>query len=163
MKGLEQLFAAYSMLTEPPPLVLIGTLERDSPEIPPEIRVLTDLPHPAVMAAWERCLFAVLPSLFPEPLGTVVCEAMSKGKAVIGTIPGGHADMIVNGESGLLVPAGDVRALTRAMEQLISDHAFRERLGEAARTRAKMFRTERMIPQVERLYELLVSQSARTS
>jgi glycosyltransferase involved in cell wall biosynthesis len=157
VKGLEQLFAAYQRLSDPPLLVLIGTLERDSPAIPPGIRLLTDFPHRAVMAAWDRCLFAVLPSLLPEPFGTVVCEAMSRGKAVIGTVPGGHADMIVHGESGLLVPAGNIPALADAMQQLISDPALRNRLGEAARVRAQLFTIEKSIPRIEQLYEQVVS------
>ena len=155
IKGLEQLFAAYETLDDPPPLVLIGTVERDSPAFPDGVQVLTNVPHEAVMLAWERCLFAVLPSLFPEPFGTVVVEAMSQGKAVIGTTPGGHADMIVDRETGLLVPAGDVAALADAMRSLISDPDFRKRLGEAARERAQIFTAERTIPRIEQLYEQL--------
>jgi glycosyltransferase involved in cell wall biosynthesis len=157
VKGVEQLLAAYERLNDPPPLVLIGTIERDSPSaFPSSARVLTDFPHAAVMAAWERCIFGVLPSLWPEPFGTVVCEAMSRGKAVIGTTPGGHVDMIVNGETGFLVPAGDVAALATAMQRLISDPDLRERFGAAGRVRAQLFTSEVAIPRLERLYEQLV-------
>lgn len=157
VKGVEQLVAAYERLNDPPPLVLIGTIERDSPSaFPSSVRVLTDFPHAAVMAAWERCLFAVLPSLWPEPFGTVVCEAMSRGKAVIGTTPGGHVDMIVDGETGFLVPAGNVAALATAMQRLISDPDRRERFGAAGRVRAQLFTPEVAIPRLERLYEQLV-------
>jgi glycosyltransferase involved in cell wall biosynthesis len=157
VKGVEQLVAAYERLSDPPPLVLIGTLERDSPpRFPPHVHVLTDFPHEAVMAAWERCLIGVLPSVLPEPFGTVVCEAMSRGKAVIGTRPGGHADMIVDGETGFLVPAGDVAALATAMQRLISDPDLRERFGAAGRVRAQQFTPSVAIPRLERLYEQLV-------
>src|SRR5205823_1014573 len=98
------LLAAYERLVDPPPLVLIGTKEPDTPPIPAHVRVLLDVPHEAVMLAWRRCLFGVLPSLLPEPLGTVACEAMSCGKAVVGTTPGGHTDLLVPGETGLVVP-----------------------------------------------------------
>jgi glycosyltransferase involved in cell wall biosynthesis len=160
VKGVEQLLEAYERLKDPPPLVLVGTLERDSPSrFPPHVHLLTDFPHRAVMAAWERCLFAVLPSLWPEPFGTVVCEAMSRGKAVIGTTPGGHTDMIVHGETGLLVPLGDVAALANAMQRLIADSALRERLGEAARERARLFTPKVAMPRLERLYEQVVART----
>ena len=112
VKGVEQLLAAYQRLSNPPPLVLIGTLEPDSPRFPSTVQVLLDFPHSGVMAAWDRCLFGVLPSLWPEPFGTVVTEAMSQGKAVIGTRPGGHTDLVADGETGILIQAGDIEALT---------------------------------------------------
>jgi glycosyltransferase involved in cell wall biosynthesis len=165
VKGIEQLLEAYKLLADPPPLVLIGTREPDSPtEFPPGVRVLTDFPHEAVMAAWELCLFGVLPSLWPEPFGTVVCEAMSRGKPVVATMPGGHTDMVIDGETGLLVSRGDVEALAEAMRTLISDGELRERLGKAARIRAKEFTPERSYPRIERLYlELLKNRTEVSS
>jgi glycosyltransferase involved in cell wall biosynthesis len=157
VKGVAELIGAYQQLEDAPPLVLIGTRERDTPEIPPGVRVLADVPHEAVMAAWDRCLFAVLPSVLPEPFGTVVCEAMSCGKAVIGTTPGGHTDMIVDGETGFLVEAGDVGALATAMKRLISDPDLRTRMGEAGRDRARLFTPEVAIPRLERLFAELVA------
>lgn len=158
IKGIEELLRAYETLDDPPRLVLIGTREPDSPDrFPDGVSVLTDFPHEAVLASAgsERCLFGVMPSLFPEPFGTVVCEVMSCGKPVIGTEPGGHSDMIVNEESGLLVPRGDVEALAAAMRSLIVDPVKRERLGRAAQQRASQFGAEVTIPRLERLYARL--------
>lgn len=160
VKGVAQLLEAYEMLDGPPPLVLLGTIEPDSPSaFPPGVHVLTDVPHDAVIAAAgsNDCLFGVMPSLLPEPFGTVVCEVMSQGKPVIGTEPGGHTDMIVNGENGLLVPRGDARALAAAMQFLISDPVMRERLGKNARLRARQFTAEVALPRIERLYEQIVA------
>lgn len=164
VKGIEQLLEAYGRLYAPPPLVLIGTLENDSPrQFPAGVIVLENFPHRAVMAAWERCLFGVLPSLWPEPLGSVVYEGMSRAKAVIGTIPGGHADMIVDGESGLLVPQGDVSALERAMRALLTDHHLRERLGRAALERAELFSAKRAVPKFEQLYREIIASAQSAS
>lgn len=161
VKGLETLFAAYRQLRVRPPLVLIGTYERDSPrDFPPDATILTDVPHAAVLAAWRRALFGVTPSLWPEPLGAVVFEGMSRGKAMIGTTPGGHTDMIIDGETGRLVPPGDTEALTHAMDELVSDTELRERFGRAARQRAEKFSAEIAIPQFEELYRDLVAQRA---
>jgi glycosyltransferase involved in cell wall biosynthesis len=153
IKGIEELFAAYEQLANPPPLVLAGTRAPDTPERFPEGAVVVeDVPYPTVMAIWERALFGVFPTKIPEALGNVVHEAMSKGRAVIGTRPGGHEDMIDDGENGLLVPAGDVGALAAAMARLIEDRALRERLGAAALRRADYFTPEIVMPQMERLY-----------
>jgi glycosyltransferase involved in cell wall biosynthesis len=160
VKGIDELLAAYQLLDQPPPLVLIGTMEPDSPtSFPPGVQVLTDLPHEAVLAACSRCLFGVMPSKWPEPFGTVVCEVMSRGKPVIGTKPGGHEDLIVDGESGFLVPAGDVSALADAMRTLLRDDEKRERFGRAARARAELFRPEVSVPRIEQLYDELVARS----
>ena len=160
VKGVNQLLEAYTRLVSPPPLVLIGTYEVDSPhKFPPGVIILENLPHEAVMAAWERCLFGVIPSLWPEPLGSVVYEGMSRGKAVIGTTPGGHADMIVPGKTGLLVPSGDIDALTQAMKNLISQPELRDRLGAAARERSMLYTASVAVPQFEQFYKRIIGQS----
>lgn len=161
VKGISQLLTAYTRLDSPPPLVLIGTFEFDSPrEFPPGVVVLENVPHPAVMAAWERSLFGVIPSLWPEPLGSVVYEGMSCGKAVIGTTPGGHTDMIVPGETGLLVPSGDIEALTLAMTSLINQPELRERLGTASRERSRLYTASVAVPQFERFYRQIIDRAA---
>lgn len=153
IKGIEELFAAYERLDDPPPLVLVGTRAPDTPErFPDGAVVIEDVPYPTVLAIWERAAFGVFPTRIPEALGNVVHEAMSKGRAVIGTRPGGHEDMIEDGENGLLVPAGDAEALAGAMSRLIEDTALRERLGAAARERSLDFTPEVVMPQMERLY-----------
>jgi glycosyltransferase involved in cell wall biosynthesis len=153
VKGLDVLFSAYERLEAPPPLVLIGHPRPDGPrELPHYATVLTAWPHPAVMAAYERALFAVMPSRLPEPLGTVVHEAMSRGTPVIGTSHGGHPDMIIDGENGLLVPPGDVAKLVTAMERLLGDAALRTRMGEAARERALLFNASAALPRFAALY-----------
>jgi glycosyltransferase involved in cell wall biosynthesis len=155
-KGLEVLFEAYEKLTAPPPLVLIGSQNWDGPEeLPGYATVLRSLPHEAVMEAWDRAAFGVMPSLWPEPFGSVVHEAMSRGKAVVGTSHGGHPDMIRDGESGLLVPPGDSTALRAAMQRLLDEAELRDRLGAAARERARLFDAENVIPRFAELYESL--------
>jgi glycosyltransferase involved in cell wall biosynthesis len=162
VKGVRQLLAAYERLVSPPPLVLVGTVEPDTPTtFPPGTVVVQNLPHPAVMAAWKRCLFGVFPSLLPEPLGSVVYEGMSQGKAVIGTTPGGHADMIISGETGFLVPPGEIDPLVSAMQTLINSADLRDCFGQAGRERAKLFTAARTVPKFERLYQQLVDLSGQ--
>jgi glycosyltransferase involved in cell wall biosynthesis len=156
-KGLGLLLESYVRLDSPPPLVLIGSTWPDTPStFPSNVTVLRDMPHSDVMAAWEHCRFGVAPSVWPEPLGMVVAEAMSMGKAVIGSRIGGIVDTIIDGETGLLVPPGDVDALTAALQKLIASPELCERLGGAARERTRLFRAHAIIPRFEALYEQVI-------
>jgi glycosyltransferase involved in cell wall biosynthesis len=105
-----------------------------------------------VMASWERCLFGVVPSKMPEPLGVVALEAMSRGKAVVASATGGIPDMVVDGETGLLFPPGDVQALRAAMQRLIDEPDLRARLGAAAFERVTRFTADAVMPAYEELY-----------
>jgi glycosyltransferase involved in cell wall biosynthesis len=155
-KGLGPLLAAYERLDSPPPLVLIGSVWPETPKsFPPGVTVLHNVPHHVVMAAWERSLFGVAPSVWPDPLPGVVREGMSKGKAVIASNIGGNTDMIRDGETGLLVPPGDVDALAAAMRRLIADAPFRERLGLAGRHSASQFAAGAVLPRFESIYQQL--------
>ncbi len=161
MKGIRELLEAHARLDDAPPLVIVGTHEIDTPEsFPAGVTVIEAMPHATVMAAWDRALFGVFPSVAPEPFGMVVNEAMSRGRAVIGTSPGGHGEMIVDGQTGLLVPGGDVDALTAAMRRLIDDEPLRERLGAAAAERASLFEPDTWVPRVEQLYDAALRAAA---
>lgn len=160
-KGLGTLLQAYRRLRSAPPLVLIGTRWPDSPRrFSPGVVVISDVPHAAVMAAWERCLFGVAPSIWPDPLPGVVREAMSRGKAVVGSAVGGVLDIIAAGETGLLVPPGDPEALAAAMQRLIDEPALREQLGRAAREQVGRFTPERVVGEYEALYRAALASGA---
>jgi glycosyltransferase involved in cell wall biosynthesis len=161
-KGIRELLAAYERLDAPPPLVLIGTIERDTPSVfPAGVSVIADVPHLAVLKAWDRSLFGVMPSLLAEPFGTAVAEAMSRGRAVIGTEPGGHADLIVHRKTGLLVPRGDIDALVGAMRLLATDDRLRERLGRAAQTQAAHFIPDASARRLEHVLAATVAARSR--
>lgn len=80
----------------------------------------------------------VLPSIVDargdtEGLGVVLLEAMAHGVPVIGSDLGGITDIIVDGETGVLVPPGDPAVLAAALSRLATDRALSMRLGEAGR------------------------------
>lgn len=78
-------------------------------------------------------------SIEPEPLGTVVLEALSMGKAIVGSSLGGPAEMLREG-SGLLADPRDQVAFGKAMEAVINDPVLRDQLSDAALLRASQFR-----------------------
>ena len=122
--------------------------------------VLTDVPHAAVMAAWDRAMFGVMPSLWPEPFGATVAEAMNRGRPVIGTTLGGHVDMIGD-TAGHARPAGRRRRAgggdgeaDRRPERCASSTA-----GSRAE-RAKDFAASAVIPRFEQAYRDVIAAGA---
>lgn len=162
-KGIDVLLPAYARLqvasAHPvPPLVLIGKVWPETPaELPPNTTLLKNWPNGAVLAAWERCLAGVVPSVWPEPFGIVVIEAMSRGRPVVGSRMGGIPEIVEDGRSGLLVEPEDVEALSQAMGRLAADRGLADCMGEAARQRARLFAAGAVVPQIERVYAELLS------
>jgi glycosyltransferase involved in cell wall biosynthesis len=72
-----------------------------------------------------------------EGLPVSVLEAMAAELPVVATDVGGLAELVVDGETGILVPPGDEAALTEALGRLVEDRELRRRLGTAGRARAE--------------------------
>ena len=79
----------------------------------------------------------VHPATWAEAFGLTVAEAMAAGRAVVASRTGAVSELIVDGETGLLVPPGDVPALASALESLATQPEFRQALGDNARRRAE--------------------------
>ncbi len=92
----------------------------------------------AAVSLFKGCAFFVLPSR-QEPFGIVNLEAMTAGKAIIASRVGGVPEVVLDGDTGLLVPPEDVDALARAVQQLACDAPLRQQLGAAGQARAQSF------------------------
>jgi glycosyltransferase involved in cell wall biosynthesis len=66
-----------------------------------------------------------------------ILEAMAAGLPVVATAVGGVPEIVVEGETGLLVAPGDPAALAGALSRLVEDPALRRRLGAAGRERVR--------------------------
>ena len=98
-----------------------------------------------------------------EPFGRAIVEAMAAGVPVIVTDSGGKAEIVEDGVSGVLVPQGDVAALAEAMGSLMRDPQRRERMGEAARERAKSsFSVERVARELMAVWDEALEVGPRT-
>lgn len=78
----------------------------------------------------------VLPS-FAEGLPNVVLEAHAAGVPVLATDVGGTAELVADGQTGLIVPPGNVFALTAGLQALLADAPRRQRMGQAGRQRVR--------------------------
>jgi glycosyltransferase involved in cell wall biosynthesis len=151
-KGVETLLQAYRRLEQPPPLVLIGRRDLRLGDLPPGVTVLDVVPHAAVMSAWRRCLFGVVPSVVPDACPTVVLEAMAAGRPVVAANCGGIPELVEADATGILVPPGDPRALAQALERLLAGGGERERMGEEALRSCDRFRASAVVPRIEAVY-----------
>jgi len=83
-------------------------------------------------------------------------EAAAAGRPAAASAVGGVADVVTDGVTGLLAPAGDEVALADAMLRLADDPELRARLGAAAPGNADGFGIERLVDDLERIYEELL-------
>ncbi len=113
---------------------------------------------PAEMPDVIRALSVLaLPSKEPEPFGLVLLEAMACGVPVVATDHGGPREICVDGETGLLVPPGDARALAAAIGRLLADPDRARLMGKAGRRRVEALYDEReTVRRIESVYDELL-------
>jgi glycosyltransferase involved in cell wall biosynthesis len=99
---------------------------------------------------------ACLPTLW-EGMGRSVLEAMVSGKPVVASRVGGIVDLVQDGVTGILVEPGDYQALAKAIIRLLKDKGLRQKMGEEARKRVdERFSTEKMVAEIEKIYNELL-------
>lgn len=100
-----------------------------------------------------------LPS-YREGFGQVIIEAGATGVPAIATRIYGITDAVVDKQTGLLFPAGDIAALTQALSVLICDRDLRQQMGNEARIRVlESFSSQKITAEMMTLYEQLLEQS----
>lgn len=130
-KGILELVSAFRGLNDAR-LVVAG----DGPLRDAVPGALGWVPPDTLHSLYARAAVVACPSR-REGFGVVCAEAMAHGKPVVAGAVGGLLDLVVDGETGLLVPPSDAEALRSALERLLNDRALRRRLGDAARERAR--------------------------
>jgi len=162
-KGLEVFFSAVKQIQDKHHNITVlivgdGALRKKLEAIAKELKVRT------IFTGWKRDTLAyyslmdifVLPSFY-EGLANVLLEAMAMKKAVVATKVGGNPDVILNGENGFLVPAGDSKQMASALKQLIEDDNLRARIGKSNRQKVeKSFSWDMTVERIERIYSEVV-------
>lgn len=110
----------------------------------------------------ERLLAAadvfVMPSM-REGSSYALLEAMGHGLAIVASDGAGIPELL--GEAAILAPVGDAEAFAEGLLAIVSDHAYRRRLGEGARTRAgERFGVDRFTDSMRALYETVLAETA---
>lgn len=137
LKGLQVLLEAGRMLSESRDDFEIWATHFDVMDAGvPWYRPLGWLTHEETLDLYYRADIAVVPSVWHEPFGLAAVEAMVAAAPVVASRSGGLADIVRDGETGLLVPPGDARALAEALARLLDDAALRGRMGQAGWLRA---------------------------
>jgi glycosyltransferase involved in cell wall biosynthesis len=116
-----------------------------------------ELPH--VLSALD--LF-VLPSR-NEGMGRVLVQAMAMGTPIVATRVGGIPEVLGEGETGLLVAHDDPVELAAAIERLLTDKELAGKIGEAGRRRASAYSADKMVADIESLYDTLLIQKGLAS
>jgi glycosyltransferase involved in cell wall biosynthesis len=92
-----------------------------------------------------------------EGLGTSLLDAMACGKPVVAAAVGGIPEVVVDGETGFLVPPRDHHAMADAIVRLLSDRGLRERMGDAGRERVReRFTSDVMVANTLGVYRRVV-------
>jgi glycosyltransferase involved in cell wall biosynthesis len=137
-------------------LVLLGdgpersSLERRTAELRLDgrVRFLGGGTRDDVLRLFRAVDASVLPSAWENSPHTVV-EALAVGTPVIATAVGGVAEVVRDGENGLLVPPGDVAALAAAIDRLVHENGLRDRLAAAAAPSVEPLAEARLLAKVE--------------
>lgn len=125
----------------------------------PDVRTLQGWPHATMMAAWRRCTLALVPSICSDACPTVVMEAMPTGRPVIASCIGGLVNIVVDGETSLLVTPENAEELCAAMRRLLNNPDEWRQIGHAAQQRVVAFQAKTVVPRIEQVYQdVLVGQ-----
>jgi alpha-maltose-1-phosphate synthase len=182
-KGIDHLLTAAAQLDPAAQLVLLPSAP-DTPEVGEEMRARAALlaasrggvlwleqvlPRSELIQVLTHATVFVCPSVY-EPFGLVNVEAMACGAAVVASAVGGIPEIVVDGETGLLVPfeakpdgspadrAGFAADLAEAINTLVADPERARRMGEAGRRRVvERFSWAAIAGRTTTLYQSLVS------
>jgi glycosyltransferase involved in cell wall biosynthesis len=123
---------------------------------------LGEVPYSKVFQSMRRAAVCIFPSLW-ENFPNVCLEAMDAGACVVGSKSGGMAEMLVEGESGLLADPARPETFAEKVKLALAAPDLRQHLGEAARQRLyELYRPEIIIPQQLAAYHKAIDQYYRS-
>lgn len=154
-KGVDVLLQAWSQIQEPShELVLVGRAHPGHHVDDERATVIRDASRELVAAALRRASALVAPSIWPDPCPTVAMEAMACARPVVATDVGGLRDIVVDEETGLLVPPADAGRLQEALERVMNQPASMQRMGAAGRARfERVYSADVVVPRIIEVYQ----------
>ncbi len=167
-KGLLNLFHAIPIIIKEFPqtsFVLIGKdwgfkkyLQQEGKRLGIEnhINFLGSVKTSLLREALGFCDVFVNPSAY-ESFSIVLLEAMASGKPIVATNVGGIPYLVRNGKTGIIVNYGDPEGIADAIKKLLSNSELRRQMGENGVQLAKKYDWEKIVSQIERLYEKVLT------
>jgi len=122
------------------------------------VQFVGPVPHTDLPALHAISDLFVMPSTDHETFCLAACEAMSCARPVVASKVGGLAEVVRDGETGLLAPLADPAALAERIATLLGDAGLRERMGAAGRAwTQEMFTWDKVIARMLACYERVLS------
>ncbi|PSP24613.1 MAG: glycosyltransferase family 1 protein [Cyanobacteria bacterium SW_4_48_29] len=119
------------------------------------------VPHSQLVNYYQNTDIFVFPSVWNEPFGVPLIEAMATGVPVIATQSGAFPEIVEEGKTGLLVERGDASALADAILRLLQNEDLRKSMGEAGRQRSlENFSFDRVANDLYYQYERICDRSS---
>ncbi len=171
-KGVEELVKAARLVREKRPDIRIRLIGAPDPENPATVEEESliawsregnvewrgQVSAEEIPSVWKQAHIGVLPSYYGEGIPKSLLEAGACGRPLIATDIPGCRDVVIPGETGLIVPPRDPHALAQAILRLAEDGALRARLGKAARERVEQhFSVEKVVKETLALYRSILA------
>jgi glycosyltransferase involved in cell wall biosynthesis len=130
-----------------------------SPEIAARVFFVGNLPYPVPAEHYKKADIFVSPAVGNDPSPLTIGEAMASGIPVISTKGGGIPELVVEGQTGLLVERGNSAALASAILGLLGNETLRRSMGRAGRQRAlNVFSWDKITDKILVLYRGLMDE-----
>ena len=130
----------------------------DEKKIASYVNLLPAQPKETLPALYHCSDIFLFTSIWAEPFGRVIVEAMASGLAVVGTPVGGSAEILVEGENALLFTPDDPASLSGQLKRLIESPELRERLASSgSKTAAQKFDIRRMTEEIESYLQMIAN------
>jgi glycosyltransferase involved in cell wall biosynthesis len=127
-----------------------------TPAAAKRVTITGEVPRKELLRHYRDSDLLVLPSILPEGFGIPIVEAACCGVPTIATSRGGIPEVVIDGETGRLVAAGDAAELRTTIADLLKNDAERRRMGQAARARAlELFTWDQIVEQLRRVYKAI--------
>ena len=162
-KGVVEMIEAFRLLEDPnTELVIVGdgedrTRAEAAARGDDRIRFTGWLTSEQVAEHYRACRAVIVPSVWHEVMNTVICEAHSWSRPVIGTQVGGNSDLIIDGKNGYLCEPGDAQELRLRMEKILADDDLTDRLASDGFAHVTQYGMGRHVDSIVALYDELLA------